>query len=516
MINLKPTVRAVLYGLILCGPLKAEDRPNILFLFSDDHALRTIGAYPGSINQTPNLDRIAEEGALFTHSFNVNSICCPSRAAILTGKHSLANGVIGNSSKWNGSQWVYPRELGETGYQTGLIGKWHLKGNPTDEFQTWEILSGKGGQGSYFNPTFLSPQGESQVTGHSTQIITDKALDWLKKRNRKKPFLLCAQYKVPHIHRLPPPDHMSGYDDYEFPVPKTFFDDFSTRSPFVSKTWMALKGMKGHVLNIAPLESEIETNPKLIPPFLSEMTTKQRKAWHQAYDPRNKRYRELEKQHKLQGDERNLYVYQRFIKDYVRCIDGLDAQIGRILRFLDEEGLAENTLLLYSSDQGFFTGEHGWAEKRWMYEESFKSPLLIRWPKVIEPGSVIDDLVQNIDLAPTFIRAAGMDVPKSLHGRPLQPLFSKAGPKKWREEILYQYFDGGNQQKPGPYNMPRHEGIRNRRYKLISFYEYDTWEFYDLRNDPNELINLIDDSSVKAKIEGMKKRLVVLKERFSP
>jgi len=194
----------------------------------------------------------------------------------------------------------------------------------------------------------------------------------------------------------------------------------------------------------------------------------------------------------------------------------LDAQIGRILRFLDEEGLAENTLLLYSSDQGFFTGEHGWAEKRWMYEESFKSPLLIRWPKVIEPGTVIDDLVQNIDLAPTFIRAAGMDVPKSLHGRPLQPLFSKAGPKKWREEILYQYFDGGNQQKPGPYNMPRHEGIRNRRYKLISFYEYDTWEFYDLRNDPNELINLIDDSSVKAKIEGMKKRLVVLKERFSP
>ena len=204
MINLKHTVRVVFYGLILCGPLKAEDRPNILFLFSDDHALRTIGAYPGSINQTPNLDRIAEEGALFTHSFNVNSICCPSRAAILTGKHSLANGVIGNSSKWNGSQWVYPRELGETGYQTGLIGKWHLKGNPTDEFQTWEILSGKGGQGSYFNPTFLSPQGESQVTGHSTQIITDKALDWLKKRNRKKPGASCFSPIQGSPHSPPP------------------------------------------------------------------------------------------------------------------------------------------------------------------------------------------------------------------------------------------------------------------------------------------------------------------------
>ncbi len=309
---------------------------------------------------------------------------------------------------------------------------------------------------------------------------------------------------------------MGGDDEYEFPVPETFFDDFSTRSPFVSKTWMALKGMKGHVLNIAPLESEIADNPKLRPPFLTEMSPKQRKAWHQAYDPRNKRYRELEKQGKLKGDERNLYVYQRFIKDYVRCIDGLDAQIGRILRFLDEENLAEKTLLVYSSDQGFFTGEHGWAEKRWMYEESFKSPLLVRWPGVIEPGSIIGDLVQNIDLAPTFLQAAGLDASKALHGLALQPLFSESGPREWREEVLYQYFDGGTLQKPGPYNMPRHEGIRNRRYKLISFYEYDTWEFYDLHKDPNELSNLIGDPSMRAKIEGMKKRLKVLKDRFSP
>jgi arylsulfatase A-like enzyme len=246
------------------------------------------------------------------------------------------------------------------------------------------------------------------------------------------------------------------------------------------------------------------------------MSPKQRKAWHQAYDPRNKRYRELEKQGKLKGDERNLYVYQRFIKDYVRCIDGLDAQVGRILRFLDEEKLAGNTLLVYSSDQGFFTGEHGWAEKRWMYEESFKSPLLVRWPGVIEPGSVIEDLVQNIDLAPTFLQAAGLDVPSTLHGLALQPLFSESGPKEWREEVLYQYFDGGTLQKPGPYNMPRHEGIRNRRYKLISFYEYDTWEFYDLYKDPNELSNLIGNSSMRVKIEEMKKRLKVVKDRFSP
>ena len=245
------------------------------------------------------------------------------------------------------------------------------------------------------------------------------------------------------------------------------------------------------------------------------MTRAQRKAWHQAYDPRNTRYRELEKQGKLQGDERNLYVYQRFIKDYVRCIDGLDDQIGRILHFLEEEDLAENTLLVYSSDQGFFTGEHGWAEKRWMYEESFKSPLLMRWPGVIKPGSVIGDLVQNIDLAPTFLQAAGLDVPSTLHGLALQPLFSESGPKEWREEVLYQYFDGGTLQKPGPYNMPRHEGIRNRRYKLISFYEYDAWEFYDLRNDPNELKNLIEDPLMKSRIQWMKQRLLKLKSKFS-
>ena len=492
----------------------AEDRPNILFLFSDDHALRTIGAYPGSINNTPNLDRIAREGALFTNSFNVNSICCPSRAAILTGKHSLANGVIGNSSKWNGKQWVFSREIGKSGYQTGLIGKWHLKGNPTDEFQSWEILSGKGGQGSYFNPTFLSPNGERKVTGHSTKIITDKALRWLKKRDQKKPFLLCAQFKVPHIHRLPPIDRMRGYDDVEFPVPETFFDDFSSRSSFVSETWMALKGMKGNVLNIAPTKEEIDKNPKIRPPFLHEMNSKQRKAWHSAYDTRNLRYRKLIQEEKLQGKTKSLYIYQRFIKDYVRCVDGLDDQIGRILNFLDDQNLTENTLVIYSSDQGFFTGEHGWAEKRWMYEESFKSPLLMRWPKMVKPGTRITQLVQNIDLAPTFMKAAGLIPPETVHGIALQPILSSPSSRSWRKDILYQYFDGGTRENRGPYNMPRHEGIRDTRYKLISFYDYKTWEFYDLKNDPEELHNLFNQESMKFEVNRLQKRLRIKKAEF--
>lgn len=490
----------------LCG----AERPNVLFIFSDDHALRTIGAYEGSINKTPNLDRIAKEGAIFTQSFNVNSICCPSRAAIMTGKHSHANGVTGNGAPWNGKQWVYSREMGKAGYETALIGKWHLKGNPTDEFQHWEILSGKGGQGSYFNPKFLSAKGPSQVEGHSTEIITDKTLDWLKNRDSSKPFLLCAQYKVPHIHRLPPPEQMGHYDDHEFPAPDTLFDDLKTRSPFVKDVWMFLHGMKGHVLNIAPTKAEIAADPKLMPPFLAEMTPAQRDAWHTHYDPRNLKARKL----KLKGREKVLYTYQRFIKDYVRCIDGLDQQVGRLLKYLDDTGLAMNTIVVYSSDQGFLTGEHGWAEKRWMYEESFKSPLLIRWPGKIPAGTRNKALVQNIDLGPTFLQAAGVSIPKEVHGLPMQPILGGDIPKSWRKEVLYQYYDGGTPKKRGPYNMPRHEGVRDNRYKLISFYDHRTWEFYDLKQDPQELSNRFSDPDYKQHVRRLKRRLTALKNQF--
>lgn len=496
------------------GLLSAEDHPNILFIFSDDHALRTIGAYEGSINKTPNLDRIANEGAIFNRSFNVNSICCPSRAAIMTGKHSHANGIWGNGSEWDGAQWVYPRELGKAGYQTGLIGKWHLKGNPTDEFQSWKILSGKGGQGSYFNPKFLSPEGEVQIEGHSTEIITDKALNWLETRDSERPFLLCAQYKVPHIHRIPTPDHMGGYDDYEFPEPDTLFDDLSTRSPFVADTWMALKGMKGDVLNIGPSKEALAKNPEKMPPFLKEMTEAQRDAWHKAYDPRNQEYHRLEKAGLLKGKAGLRYTYQRFIKDYVRCIDGLDEHVGRLLKYLDDNGLTENTIVVYSSDQGFLTGEHGWAEKRWMYEESFRSPLLIRWPGTIPAGTKVEALVQNIDLAPTFLQAAGLTIPDEVHGIAMQPVLTGEIPDNWRKNLLYTYYDGGIPKNRGAYNMPRHEGVRDERYKLISFYDHDAWEFYDLQDDPSELSNRIDDPKFHSEIERMKARLLSLKSEY--
>ena len=488
----------------------AAKQPNILFIFSDDHALRTIGAYEGSINQTPNLDRIAEEGALFTGSYCVNSICCPSRAAIMTGKHSHANGITGNGSHWNGNQYVYMRDLAKAGYQTGLIGKWHLHGDPTDEFQSWEILSGKGGQGSYFNPEFKTAQGITRVEGHSTEIITDKSLKWLNERDGSKPFLLCAQYKVPHIHRIPAPDFMGNYDDMDFPVPETLFDDLADKQPFVKDNWMALKGMKGDVLNIGPTAEEAAANPESMPKFLQEMTPDQRAAWHKHYDPRNLKYREM----KLGERAAQIYTYQRFIKDYVRCIDGLDHHVGRLLKYLDDQGLAENTIVVYSSDQGFLTGEHGWAEKRWMYEESFRYPLLMRWPGKIRPGTKVSALTQNIDLAPTFLTAAGLPVPEEIHGLPMQPILDGSIPDTWRKDILYEYYDGGIPERRGPYNMPRHEGVRNDRYKLIHFYDHGAYEFYDLKSDPQEVNNRYDNPEYKQVIEQMKKRLRALKTEY--
>ena len=506
---------SVLFAIaLMTSAVSAKERPNILFIFSDDHAQRTIGAYEGSINKTPNLDRIAREGALFDRSFNVNSICCPSRAAIMTGKHSHANGVTGNGSPWNGQQWVYPRALAEAGYQTGLIGKWHLKGNPTDEFQHWEILAGKGGQGSYYNPSFLSANGRSQVEGHSTDIITDKALDWLKNRDASKPFLLCAQYKVPHIHRIPAPRHMVAYDDMEFPEPNTLFDDYSTRQAFVQDTWMGLKGMRGHVLNITPSKKQIEADPKLMPDFLKEMTPSQRNAFHEAYDSRNLEFRRLENNGLLEGQAGVRYTYQRFIKDYVRCIDGLDENVGRLLAYFDKHDLAKNTIVIYSSDQGFMTGEHGWAEKRWMYEESFRSPLLIRWPGTIKPNTRVSALVQNIDLAPTLLTAAGVDVPDEVHGVAMQPVLGGETPNDWRHDVLDQYFDGGTPESRGPYNMPRHDGVRDSRYKLIHFYDHDAWEFYDLKVDPRELSNRYGHPRCQTEIERLKGRLVALKKQY--
>ncbi len=307
---------------------------------------------------------------------------------------------------------------------------------------------------------------------------------------------------------------MDNYDGVEFPEPTTLFDDYATRQPFVRDTWMGLRGMRGHVLNVTPSKKQIAAKPELMPEFIKEMTPAQRDAFHKAYDPRNLEMRRLQNNGLLEGQAGVRYTYQRFIKDYVRCIDGLDDNVGRLLDYLDQHGLAKNTIVIYSSDQGFLTGEHGWAEKRWMYEESFRSPLLIRWPGVISPNTRVSALVQNIDLAPTLLTAAGVDVPADVHGVALQPVLSGRVPENWRQDILYQYFDGGMPQSRGPYNMPRHEGVRDDQYKLIHFYDYDAWEFYDLKSDPRELSNCFKHPRYQNEIKRLQERLSALKVQF--
>jgi arylsulfatase A-like enzyme len=488
-------------------PAKISQRPNILFIFSDDHANRAISAYGGGINKTPNIDRIGNEGAVFINSFCANSICGPSRACIVTGKHSNMNGVTGNGSSWNGSQFLFPRELKKSGYETALIGKWHINGDPGKEFNYWKILIGKGRQGSYFNPTFRdSKKGDTKSIGYSTDLITADALKWLKHCDKKKPFMLMVQFKAPHVHRIPAPRFMNKYDGKTIPEPSTLFDNYKNRLPYAEKAWMQVCKQKGKILNIVPQEGKYNLKDKNYS-FLAEMTPEQRKAYHKAYDPDNKKYFAMIKAGKLKGRAHDKYVYQRFIKDYLGCVAGVDDNVGKLLKYLDKTGLDKNTIVIYSSDQSYFTGEHGWAEKRFMYEQALKMPFLIRWPGVVKPGRKEKALIQNIDYAPTFLEAAGVKIPAEVQGKSLVPIL-KGDKKNWRKSIYYHYYDHGR------HNVPRHHGVRTDRYKLINFYTNGDWEFYDLKTDPEEMKSQYTNPAYAGIIKELKVELERLRKYY--
>ncbi len=460
-----------------------QKRPNILFIFSDDHAVQAISAYGSIINATPNIDRIANEGAIFKFNTCCNSICAPSRAAILTGKHSHANGKRTNLDTFDPDQQTFPKLLQKGGYKTALIGKWHLKENPTG-FDYWDILPG---QGAYYNPDFISKNGKRRIEGYNTDIVTDLAIDWFKNgHNKNQPFMLMCQYKAPHRTWAPGPDHLNMYNDVDIPEPPTLFDDYTNRSEFVKKNEMQISDhlMYDYDLKIAGSQEEDVLGRKFQNPELPRMTEEQRLKWDAAYKSKNETF--LKKN--LKGKELVRWKYQRYIKDYLRCVASVDDNIGRLLDYLDETGQAENTLVIYSSDQGFYLGEHGWYDKRWMYEESLAMPLVARWPGVIEPETKIKKLTQNIDFAPTFLDAAGIPIPKDMHGKSLLPLLKKNVPNDWRKSIYYHYYEEGE------HNVPKHEGVRTEKYKLINFYSRNTWELYDLEKDPQEMNNVFEDA----------------------
>ncbi len=478
-------------------------RPNILFIFTDDHAVQSIGAYGSVVNKTPHLDRLASEGVVFDRCFCCNSICAPSRAAILTGKHSHANGQTTNGISFDGAQTTFPKLLQQAGYATSLIGKWHLRSTPTG-FDHWQVLPG---QGNYYNPVFKDAEGDKQYTGYATDITTDLSMDWLKnKRDPRKPFLLMCQHKAPHRTWAPGPDHLNLYDDVTIPEPPSLFDDYAHRNSAAKHSEMEIAQhmMMEYDLKVTGSTEKDVLGRAFKNPELRRMTPAQRKRWDQAYDPKNEAFLKAN----LQGEDLVRWKYQRYIKDYLRCVSSIDDNIGRMLAYLDQSGLSENTMVVYSSDQGFYLGEHGWYDKRWMYEESFRMPLIARWPRVIPPGTRSMALTQNIDFGPTFLEAAGADVPAAMQGRSLMSLLKHEASAPWRRSLYYHYYEEGE------HNVPRHCGVRTSQYKLIHYYDNNEWELFDLEQDPQEMRSVYADPAYASIRERLYTELRRLQQEY--
>jgi arylsulfatase A-like enzyme len=449
--------------------------PHIVFLFSDAHAIQAISAYGSKINKTPNIDRIANEGAIFLRNYCANSICAPSRACVLTGKHSHMNGQRTNFDTFDGAQQTFPKLLQKKGYTTAIFGKWHLKTNPTG-FDEWMIYPG---QGVYYNPDYITPDGKKKIHGYAVEVTTNLALDYLKRNKDGKPFLLMCQFKAPHRNWMPGPKYLHMYDDVTIPEPETLFDDYKGREKPASRHRMGIDNDMTFYYDLKVPQKHGRYDG-LMKSFMHRMTPDQLAAWKKAYDPKNKIFMESH----LEGKDLVRWKYQRYVKDYLRCVAAVDDNVGRILDYLHESGLDKNTIVVYSSDQGFYLGEHGWFDKRWMYEESFRMPLLMRWPGKIKPGTKIDKLTQNIDFAPTLLEAAGANVPKDIQGKSLLPLLSGKD-VDWRKSLYYHYYEEG-----GGHGVTRQYGVRTANYKLIHYYAYNKWELFDMKKDPHEMKNL--------------------------
>ena len=488
---------------------QTTNRPNIVWIYSDDHAQAAVSAYGSHLAEvapTPNIDRIAKQGMRFNNSFVTNSICGPCRAVIMTGKHSHLNGFRQNGDKFDPTQQTFPKLLKGNGYQTAVFGKWHLGTNPVG-FDAWEVLPG---QGHYYNPDFITPTGKIQDHGYVSNLLTDKALTWLEKdRDQDKPFMLMVQHKAPHREWEPSPDHLNLFDDVEIPEPDNLFDDYANRGSAAKLQDMSIAKTMTMEADLKVWPDNAAEDPDLKGRWnrtLGRLDEKQIGDWNKAYGPKNKAFKEAN----LSGKDLVCWKYQRYMKDYLRCIRSVDDNVGRVLDYLKEKGLDKNTIVFYSSDQSFYLGEHGWFDKRFMYEESLRTPLVAMGPGLIPPGSTTDAMVQNLDMAETFLDLTGTPVPDDMQGRSLLPVLKGETPDQWRKSIYYHYYEGEGK----VHNVYVHYGVRSSRYKLIYFYTLDEWEFYDLEKDPSEMMNAIANPDYATEVAKHREELDRLRSHY--
>ena len=476
-----------------CAAVEAKQPPNIVMIFCDDLTNQALSCYghPLQLLDTPNIDRLAQEGMLFRRCMVPNSICGPSRAAILTGKYAHVNGFCCNGDEFDGSQPTFSKMLQTAGYQTAMIGKWHLKSNPTG-FDHWHILPG---QGSYYNPKMIKNGESLQHEGYVTDIVSDLSIDWLKAVDRSKPFLLMSQHKAPHREWSPALRHLGWNGDRVFPEPETLFDDYSGRGRAEHEQDMTLEK------TFRPLDAKLEP-PRTI-------SDAQKKDWDAYYGPRNDEFRKQN----LTGKDLVKWRYQRYMHDYLGCVKAVDEAVGKLLDYLDSAGLSENTMVLFSSDQGFYLGEHGWFDKRWIYEESLTTPCIVRWPGVTQPGTTSDAIVSILDFPETFLESAGQSIPSDMHGKSLAPLLAGRLPSDWRKSFYYHYYEF-----PGGHSVRKHYGVVTDRYKLFHFYEpdMDYWTLIDRKQDTHEMKNVYDrpeyakaQKELHAELDRLRKELKV-------
>jgi arylsulfatase A-like enzyme len=478
-------------------------KPNIVFIMSDDHAYQAVSAYNDKLIQTPNIDRIGKEGAVMRNAFVTNSICSPSRAVILTGKYSHVNGMRDNGTFFDGSQQTLPKIFKTHGYRTAIVGKWHLFSEPTG-FDYWNILPD---QGNYYNPKFINMGRDTVYQGYVTDVTTNLALEWID-QNRTEPFFLMLHHKAPHRNWMPPQQYLREFNDRQFPLPDNFYDDYSGREALKRQLISMKEGLDIRydskvpcgtcpvtpVNHWAPAEFERE---------IERLTPDERKAWEEAFADEYEQFAKIK-----DADELLRWQYQRFMEDYLRCVHSVDDNVGRVLNYLEERGLAKNTIVVYMSDQGVYLGEHGLYDKRFMYEESLRTPMVIKFPGVIPQGQDIDAYVLNLDVAPTLLDLAGVKVPADMQGESMKGLLQRGKAKHWRKEVYYHYYEKS-------FGGTAHYGIRTERYKLIHFYDpIDSWELYDLKKDPREMNNVYDDENYRKTVDQLMKKLKGIQDKY--